>query len=964
MSEKECRNDCTRPLRFPRRPGHNVADGASDCFCCSPNEHVSIDNRPSLSHFNYRIGTYATIREWLIRKLDLTPSLQSWTHREADDPGIALLEGAAILGDILTFYQELYANEAFLRTATWRESISDLVRLLGYRLSPGIGGKTTFAFEVKGTQSITVPANFPVKADLEGFEKPSDFETTEEITAYPWLSRFNLFRPMTTPQVGATTSEFYISGASTVEINKGDKLLIGDESTAASGMPTKLVNAEVVIVDSVRELHGIKLIKIKGALQKRTSAVGQIKAFKLGRMFHHFGHNGPQTIIRTPNPIETEATVDSTNPQKTTIKTNINEISIIFTRSLSSTTSSSSIGFSNYQSAQAQISFLQNSSQSQSAPQSQQQMIMMQTGNSNSNIVSNIGSNVGFEVNVNVPDFAYLYSERIVSPSLTNKEFPLDAEVPDLPSGVPFIVQITFAANDEVTVIRKIKNVRSDSVTWGQLTGTVSIVTLETALSSSTGTHTTADIRKMIFHEVIGEAFTLKASLIETSPLPVNKVLAFYGTSEQAQSLRGRRILFEKAETDARVLTVMDVITPAWDLPLMHYITVSDEVIYADFPQENPTVTVYGNLVDATEGKTLPEVVLGSGDNTQVFQTFKLPKAPLTYHLSATETPPETPEIEIYVAGRRWQQVSTLFGHSAKEEIYIVREDAANNSWVQFGDGKTGLRLPTGIKNVSAVYRIGTGAFGALKPDTKAQASAKLKNLDKIQMPGIATGGAEPEDGENARFAAPGKVQSLDRLVSLRDFETEAAAIPGVALASATWSLRDNIPSVAITALMETGRVGEFSAVQKTINNYNRGRGPQRFPVLVNGGKRLYVNIAAQYALDPNYREELVKPEIEKALGVNFGKATNKEDQTGLFSLRRRRFGAREYSSTIEGVIQNVQGVVWAKVTAFNFLSDVDDPATITITSSFNTIVSCDELHVLSLYYKHLTLTLLQQGGI
>ena len=54
-----------------------------------------------------------------------------------------------MLGDILTFYQELYANEAYLRTAHWRTSIAELVRLLGYRLAPGLGGSGTFAFEVR-----------------------------------------------------------------------------------------------------------------------------------------------------------------------------------------------------------------------------------------------------------------------------------------------------------------------------------------------------------------------------------------------------------------------------------------------------------------------------------------------------------------------------------------------------------------------------------------------------------------------------------------------------------------------------------------------------------------------------------------------------------------------------------------------------------------------------------------------
>ena len=184
----DCRNDCLEPLRFP----------------------VDIFNRPALPHIKYRIGSYAEIREALLRNLDKTPSLSHWTHRGADDPGIALLEGAAILGDILTFYQELYANEAFLRTAEWRESISDLVRLLGYRLSPGLGGNATFAFEIKGEQPVTVPAGFPVKAEVAGLSKPADFETTEQIIAYPWLSNFHLYRGLFTPNIEHQTTEFYI----------------------------------------------------------------------------------------------------------------------------------------------------------------------------------------------------------------------------------------------------------------------------------------------------------------------------------------------------------------------------------------------------------------------------------------------------------------------------------------------------------------------------------------------------------------------------------------------------------------------------------------------------------------------------------------------------------------------------------------------------------------------------------
>src|SRR5678815_3464052 len=94
---------------FPRRPG----------------------NRPALDRIGYSIGSYPEFLEFLMRRINDSVELRAWTHRAPDDPGIALLQGAAIVGDILTFYQERYANEAFLRTATWRESIAALTRLTG-----------------------------------------------------------------------------------------------------------------------------------------------------------------------------------------------------------------------------------------------------------------------------------------------------------------------------------------------------------------------------------------------------------------------------------------------------------------------------------------------------------------------------------------------------------------------------------------------------------------------------------------------------------------------------------------------------------------------------------------------------------------------------------------------------------------------------------------------------------------
>src|SRR5215203_6020989 len=107
------------------------------CGCCQapgPAAPLPIFNRPGLSAIAYRTGDYAAFRQAMLQAipgvdaelaralgLEQLP-LGRWTARQPDDHGIALLELWAVLGDILTFYQERIANEAYLRTARQRDS--------------------------------------------------------------------------------------------------------------------------------------------------------------------------------------------------------------------------------------------------------------------------------------------------------------------------------------------------------------------------------------------------------------------------------------------------------------------------------------------------------------------------------------------------------------------------------------------------------------------------------------------------------------------------------------------------------------------------------------------------------------------------------------------------------------------------------------------------------------------------
>ncbi|MGD9614579.1 MAG: hypothetical protein AB7H90_12185 [Alphaproteobacteria bacterium] len=814
-------------------------------------------NRPALGRISYRIGEYPDMVEAMIRQLDREVALAAWTHRGPDDPAIALVEGAAILGDILSFYQERYANEAFLRTAAWRESVADLVRLTGYRLAPGLGGHATVAVEVKGTRPVTIPARFPLKADLEDMPSAAEFQTKTALVAWPHLSRFNLYRKRTyfasIPANAAEVEIAHVGGATASaaapDLQPGDRLMILSDppfwESGGTSFTTEQKSAQVLKVKAVRTVLDRTLVTFETALTESWSA--PVTAYRLGRIFRHFGHAAPATF--TENIIESGKITGAR--QRTT-------------------------GYARH----------------------------VRAGHSCANTSCSI--------------------------DLPGEEIPLDQEVPDLAVGARVIVEVPILYAGErrvLSVLRRITGLRGTSLGFASQTGPLTLLRMDEALLRHDGLHSAeADVRDYRIHEVTSPAIGLRrvAHAYGGTFTTGTEALWFYGTAAEARAIAGRRLTLWDEE-DGRAETLICVNTTAdfagadaepamWALSFDRPPKLFRR---EEFDEEGGTITVLGNLADVDEGKAVPTQVLGNGDARAVFQTFRLPK-PLTYHLSPGATPPYAPELTVYVGNRAWTRVASLFGQPADAQVYIVREDAEGTSWVQFGDGRTGARLPSGVGNVSAAFRTGSGARGPLKPGAAPSAGQRVPELRKLQMPEGAFGGTDREDAENARDAAPGKVQSLGRLVSLADYESELLTIPGVARVRAEWDIIDGVPCVVLRVLLEHGREDEFDQVRGTIAAYQRCRGPNRFALLVEQAFLRQVWIDLRYGLDPRF----VEAEVETALVAALAPMDVEDsDRHGLFAMRARRLGGREYATRIEAAAQAVAGVAWARVTALGLFT-------------------------------------------
>ncbi len=863
------------------------------------------DNRPGLPRIAFRIGRYGDFVEAMTRGIDTAPELAAWTHREADDPGIALLQGAAILGDILSFYQEHYANEAYLRTAAWRESVAELVRLSGYRLAPGIGGRATLAFEVRGNGPVTLRRGFPVKAELAGQATPADFETDAELQAWPHLGRFHLYRPRSyAPTLPAGSSRFELNtvdgysdsqSLAAFALKPGERLLLqaAEPGWTSYGSALSAQQApQIVKIKTVTTLLGRVLVEIDAPLQQAWSQ--PVAAYRVNRSFRHFGHNAP--------------------PKTVSSKKSGSEI----------------VG-----AIEAATTFVRH----------------LYAGHPCTNSSASIA----------------------LAPEL----LPLDADFSDLHAGMRVVVLARVTSNDvtvpvPLSVVRRVSAVQSASLGFGNLNGASTFLTLDQPLiRHAMSTQPASDVRDIVVHEVTSPHLTLKPLNTPASGsfADGSNALNFYGTQAQARALAGRRLYLQGEDGRHVELhcsnSVESFTTAQPEVPRLWWLSFDrppTPFTRGDFDEQAPRVTVLGNLAEASQGKTEAQVVLGNGDHRQAWQTFPLAKAPLTYFLAPAAVPAQQPALQIWVDGRLWQQVDSFFGHGPNEPIYIVREDAQGKSFVQFGDGLTGARLPSGLSNVQALYRSGAGAHGALKAGAKPSASERPVGFDKLALAGIVAGGAEPEAAEKARQAAPGKVQSLGRLVSIQDYESETLGVPGVVSASAAWDLYAGVPAVILRVLLEGGREAEFNAVKATLGHAQRCRGPDRFPLVVEQALLRYLFIDLSYVREPSYRQEDVEAAIRAALGL-VADAAN--ERSGLFGLRKRRLGEREYASSIEGVVQNVAGVLWCKVTALGRLANsVTDPASASLPyapRALTAIVPCSAHELLQLATPHLSLTALAE---
>jgi predicted phage baseplate assembly protein len=177
--------------------------------------------------------------------------------------------------------------------------------------------------------------------------------------------------------------------------------------------------------------------------------------------------------------------------------------------------------------------------------------------------------------------------------------------------------------------------------------------------------------------------------------------------------------------------------------------------------------------------------------------------------------------------------------------------------------------------------------------------------IKSVVNPEDASGAQDRESLDDARTNAPLTVLTLDRTVSLLDYEDFSRAFAGIAKALATWTWDGQAKRVFVTVAGPDG--AEIKPDSDTFTNLLTAlqhAGDPFVSLRVKSYRPAHFRFAGKVKVNPDYETDAVLAAIERALREQF-------------SFGVRAFGQPVFLSEVIAAIQAVPGVVAVDVSKF-----------------------------------------------
>ncbi|MEE8058314.1 MAG: hypothetical protein V3T17_10830 [Pseudomonadales bacterium] len=846
--------------------------------------------------------------------------LAALTTRDTDDPAIALLDAWAMTLDVLSFYQQRLNDENYLGTATEQRSLRELARATGYELSPGLAASTYLAFSVDDNAAggvATVTMGTAVQSIPKQDTLPQTFETQAELLARLEWNELQAYqaRKQIPQQINGGTQRLRVQGIDTA-LQIGDPVLLleyaGAGDAAGDWQYAFLLTVQAVDVDRENQVTTLEyrpaeaLSADDAVLENITTEFANPQLFALRKKTACFGHNAPRQpglpaalIDGEGAPYSSDWDVDVNVP---TVWENSQQIDdrdnaqIYLDQSVAKAVPGSwallSVG------ATQRLYQIDRSEHVSLADYGMSGRVTALTFPA----LADKSSDFTFRstvVYVESEGLSLHVEERPTDDRIQSEEIELDTIVPGLEEGHAWVIRNTL---DQVTETVSVESAVFDEE---QAKLTLNLVHEEG--------------QPAILYDYVPDTLTITApglddpirvTLLDSSTLVFNAIQDPQFAAGLSLTLSG----FLPAQSE------MFRITGSADIEDHTHLYLSEDLHYSYAPA---TAVLYANVVAATHGESVTEV-LGDGNGTLANQRFTLSKAPLSYLPGATQTGVAS-TLSIRVNDVLWQETPSLFQSDANSQHYTIRLDEDDQITIMFGDGKKGARLPSGQENIQASYRVGIGDEGEVAPDSLILLQNRALGIKAVTNPVAANGAANPGDLDAARFNAPLNVLTIDRVVSLRDYQHFAQAYTGIAKAQAQILQQSQQSVLQLTIAGEDGDAVEpgsllYDNLRDTIESV---RSPGQILNISSYTSRQF-NLSAKLLIDENYIAESVSMAVTSDL------------QT-VFALSQRDFAQAVTAADVIQVIQAVDGVLAVDL---DLLYDADD------SESFNPILTAETARV------------------
>jgi hypothetical protein len=280
-----------------------------------------------------------------------------------------------------------------------------------------------------------------------------------------------------------------------------------------------------------------------------------------------------------------------------------------------------------------------------------------------------------------------------------------------------------------------------------------------------------------------------------------------------------------------------------------------------------------------------------------------------------------------------WERVTHLGDYGPADAVYEMIVDSDNVNYVTFGDGVSGA-IPNVFAQIKANYIVGGGVIGNIStnvitnilrvPDFTDSETQLLDSKLTTTNTSTGVGGTDPESTASIRQNAPKALVTLNRAVSLVDYESLAISSEGVGKARAVANNRNSI-SLYIAPFRNEGTAEEtpgmedettptdsWITLQGDVSSALTDKTQIGVTVTVLPPSYAYAAVELSYTKSPQFTEAQIETDIKLAI-------------LSVFSYENINFNTAIRPEDVELVVRSIPGVTSARVVYLYRVGDIAD---------------------------------------